>query len=228
MSFTGITSAPLTGTAATSGQPAANPGQVITLSGSGFDTTTDIVFATVDDGGNKSQVVVHPISASADGTSATAIVPGNAMTGVVRVVGDLNGNGVTLQIVPTITSITVNSVAGDGSSASVTLHGSGFVDGYNTAWNFGSISILDASSYNQGPDVYSTGTTVNLTVPLNGAFGPISVTTAGGTSAALATPLTGDHRHRDERHAGQRGAAVGQSGPGGDADRQRADHLERR
>ena len=155
VTFTGITSAPGSGTAANGAQPAANPGQVITLSGSGFDATTDIVFATIDDGGNKSQIVVHPISTTADGTSALVVVPTNATTGVVRVVGDLNGNGLALQIVPVITSITVNSLASDGSSANVTLHGSGFVDGYNTAWNFGSTSILDGSSANQGPDVFS-------------------------------------------------------------------------
>ena len=211
LSFTGITSAPLTGTAATGGQPAANPGQVITLLGSGFDSSTDIVFATVDDSGNKSQIVVHPIATSADGTNATAIVPVNAMTGVVRVVGDLNGNAVPLQIVPTISSITVNSVASDGSSANVTLHGTGFVDGYNTAWNFGSISVLDASSSNQGPDVFSSDTTVNLTVPLKGAFGPISVTTQGGTSAAVRDVADRRPWHSHERHAGQRGAAFRES-----------------
>ena len=191
LSFTGITASPLSGTAANAGLPAANQGQLITLAGTGLDATTDIVFTTVDDSGNKGQIVVHPIAVSADGTSATAVVPGNATTGIVRIVGDLNGNAVTLQILPTITGMTVNSVASDGSSASITLRGTGFVDGNNTFWQFGSVAVLDASSLNQGPDVYNGGTFVNLTVPLNGAFGPITVTTAGGTSAALSTPLTG-------------------------------------
>ena len=115
LSFTGISSTPLSGSASNNAQAAANPGQAIVLAGSGLDTSTDIVFATIDDSGNKGQVVVHPISTATDGTSATVIVPSNATSGVVRVVGDVNGNGIALQIVPTISRMVVNSVASDGS-----------------------------------------------------------------------------------------------------------------
>ena len=191
LSFTGITSTAQSGTAAIGGQAAANRGQTITITGTGLDLTTDVVFRTVDDSGNKGQVVVHPATAAADGTSATVVVPGNAVTDVVRVVGDHTGDDVPLQIVPTITGMTVNSVASDGSSAFITLHGTGLVDGNNSSYQIGSTIIADASSANQGPDVYSTGTNVDLTVPLfAGSFGPITVTTAGGTSTQLTAALT--------------------------------------
>ena len=189
LAFTGITATATTGAAANGGAASANPGQSITITGSGLDLTADVVFATVDDSGNKSQVVVHPTTAAADGTSATVVVPSNAVSGTVRVVGDLNGNGALLQIVPVVTSITVNSVASDGSSAYVTLHGSGFVDGNASSYQFGTTIVLDGSG-SQGPDVYSSGTNVNLTLPLTaGSFGPITVTTAGGTSAAFSATL---------------------------------------
>jgi hypothetical protein len=190
LTFTGITSAAGSGTAANGGQ-AANAGQAITINGTGLDTTTYVVFRIVDDNGNKGQVVVHPTAAASDGTSATVTVPTNAVTGVVRVVGDSTGHDVPLQIVPVIASMTVTSVAADGSSANVTLHGSGFVDGNGSSYQFGTTNIPDASGYYQGPDVASSGTVVTLTVPLSaGAYGPVTVRTEGGVSAAIHSTMT--------------------------------------
>ena len=151
-----------------------------------------MVFRTADDSGSKGQVVVHPTTATADGTSATVVVPTNAVTDVVRVVGDSTTNDVPLQIVPVISSMTVNSVISDGSFASVTFHGLGFVDGNNSVYQFGGTVITDASGQNQGPDVFSSGTQVNLSsVPLNPlSYGPITVKTAGGVSAPVTLTAT--------------------------------------
>ena len=191
LTFTGITATATSGTPVNGAQASANPGQTITITGTGLDTSTDIVFRTVDDSGNKGQVVVHPATAAVDGTSATVVVPTGAVTDVLRIVGDSAGNDVPLQIVPVLNAMTVNSVASDGSSAYITLHGFGFVDGNNSAYVFGTTVIPDANGANQGPDVYSTGTNVNLTLPLNAySYGPVVVKTAGGTSAPISFTAT--------------------------------------
>jgi hypothetical protein len=96
---------------------------------------------------------------------------------------------VALQIVPVITDVQVVFVAGDGSSATVDISGLGFVEGGNSEYRFGGESVLDAG-VNTGPDVFSNGV-VRVTVPLSAnAFGPISVKSAGGTSAAYSVSLS--------------------------------------
>ncbi|NML45874.1 phosphatase PAP2 family protein [Ramlibacter sp. G-1-2-2] len=197
LTFTGISASATSGTPANPGQASANPGQTITINGSGLDSSSDVVFQVVDGSGNRSDLVVHPTTAAADGSSATVVVPVNVLTGNVRVVGDANGSDVLLQILPTVTDVQVESVAGDGSSASVLVSGIGFVEG-DGAYQFGNLVLLDAS-VNTGPDVFGRSDptlgflnsgTVRLTVPLSdGVFGPITVRTAGGTSAAFTTSL---------------------------------------
>ena len=190
-SFTGITSAATSGMPANGALASANAGQTITITGTGLTTATDIVFRTIDDGGNRSQVVVHPATAAGDGTSAAVVVPGNAITDVVRVIGDANANDVLLQIVPVVASMTVTSVNSDGSFAAINLHGSGFIDGNDSTYVFGGTTVTDANSNNQGPDVFNTDTQVNLSVPLTAAaYGPVTVRTAGGTSAAVTLTAT--------------------------------------
>jgi len=84
----------------------------------------------------------------------------------------------------------VTSVASDGSTAQITLTGTGFVDGNKSSYQFGSATIQDAGG-NQATDVFSNGTSANLTVPLSaGAIGPVTVTTPGGISAPISTTLT--------------------------------------
>jgi hypothetical protein len=112
-------------------------------------------------------------------------VPANALSGSVRVLGA--AAAVPLQILPTITDVQVQSVAADGTSATVLITGTGFVEGANSEYHFGSATIVDPG--NSGPDV-SNGT-VRLTVPLRtGVFGAISVKTAGGSSAAFSVSLS--------------------------------------
>ena len=202
LSLTGITATADSGTAA-GGGAAANPGQVITLVGAGFDTSLDIVFQTIDANGTRSDRVVRPGTVNAGGTQVQVTVPLDAVTGSVRLVGDGSGASVALQIVPVVTDVQVQSVSSDGSSAVVILTGVGFVEGNNSEYRFGSgaggVVLLDAGAAT-GPDVgqfydytsnrYVTG--VQMTVPLSdGAFGPITVRTAGGTSAAYSVSLSG-------------------------------------
>jgi hypothetical protein len=83
-----------------------------------------------------------------------------------------------LQIVPVITSVDVDGVN------SVRITGSGLVEGNNTAYQFGNAIVIDTVQ-GTGPDVFSSGTLANATLPVQGV-GSFTVTTAGGTSAQIA------------------------------------------
>ncbi|WP_374090612.1 Ig-like domain-containing protein [Methylomicrobium lacus] len=200
LTLAGITASAASGTAAGA---SANPGQVISLSGSGFDSGLDIVFETIDSNGNRTETIVRPNTVNAEGSLVQVTVPLNAVSGVVRVVGDNSGAALALQIIPTLTGVEVQSVASDGSSAVVVLRGTGFIEGNNSEYRFGSgadgVVVLDAG-VSAGADVQqiydaALGQNLNgqvtLTVPLSdGAFGPISVKTAGGVSASFSVSLS--------------------------------------
>ena len=191
------------GATAASGTPqsgavaSANPGQTITLNGSGLDASTDVVFRTVDGGGNFSEVVVRPSAVNVGGAQLQVIVPINAASGDVRIVGA--AASVALQVVPTVLDVQVESISGDGASATVLIAGTGFVEGNNSQYQFGSATVLDAG-VNTGPDVfdrydptlgqYIANGYTRVTVALSdGIFGAINVKTAGGTSANYSASL---------------------------------------
>ncbi len=71
-----------TGTAADPARPSANPGQTITLRGSGLSITSEILMRWVDVAGWVKVVIVKPSGAASDGGSASLDVPSNA-TGAV-------------------------------------------------------------------------------------------------------------------------------------------------
>ncbi len=182
------------GTPADGGVAAANAGQTITLTGSSLTTTTSVVFKVVDAGGNVTDRVVRPATAAVDGSQATVVVPIDAVTGDVRIIG--SPTAIALQILPTIVDLQVESVAADGSSAQVLIAGTGLVEGANSEYRFGSGVVLDAGT-TTGADVFGRSDTVfipngyvRLTVPLsNGVFGAVSIKTAGGTSQAYSASL---------------------------------------
>ena len=194
-SFTGITGTASSGTPTVAATASAAPGQTITITGAGFDATTDVVFQTVDAAGARSQVLVRPTIVNAAGASASVVTPLNAVTGFVRIVGDQNAASVALQILPVVTGLTVQSVASDGSTATLLLSGAGFIEG-GGSYAFGATTVND-TGVSTGPDVYAgypnyvPNGTVSLIVPLtDGAFGPVVVTTAGGASAAYTASLS--------------------------------------
>ena len=196
-SLTGITASASSGSAANAAQASALPGQAITLSGNALSLTTEVVFFTTDASGNRADVVVHPGAVNPTGTTAQVIVPLNAVSGDVRVVG--SATAIALQIIPVVSDVQVASVAADGSSAQVLISGLGFVEGANSEYRFGNTVVLDAgtstgtdvfSRYDPALDTYIANGYVRLTVPLSsGVFGAISVKTAGGTSAAFTLNL---------------------------------------
>ena len=197
VALTGITATASSGAPADAAAASANAGQAITISGSGLDASTDIVFATRDSAGNIGDIVVRPATVAADGASLRVIVPSNAASGAVRIVG-ATGSAL-LQVVPTVLDVQVESVASDGSSAQVLIAGSGFAEGGNSEYRFGSATVLDAGN-GTGPDVfdrydaalgqYISNGYARVTVALsNGVFGAVSVKTAGGASAAWTATL---------------------------------------
>jgi hypothetical protein len=201
-SITGIIASASSGTPANPAQASAVPGQLVTIAGTSLTAQTDVVFDTIDSNGGRSQLIVHPTLLNAAGTEAQVVVPATAVTGMVRVAGDLNGAAIALQIIPLVTSVEVQSVAADGSSAVVVLRGAGFVEGNGSRYRFGNgagAQVVTDAGPALGPDVqqvydpalgqYVNGQ-VTLTVPLSdGAFGAISVSTDGGTSAGLSRSL---------------------------------------
>ena len=178
------------GTPADSAIPSANPGQIITLAGTDLSSTTEVVFEVIDSAGNRTEQIVRPTAVAEDGTSAEVLVPINAFTATIGVVGDQNNTQALLQIVPIINSVDLTSINGTSGAVSVQLRGDGFVEGNDSQYAFGGEVLTDLSTSSNPIDVRfrfeHENDSVQLTVPTLGDFaGPITVTTAGGTSAPL-------------------------------------------
>jgi hypothetical protein len=122
-----------------------------------------------------------------------------------------------LQIVPIVDSVDAFSLAQDGSSVVARLRGRGFVEDNSSIYTFGGVSVVDVSP-GAGPNVFGQSVendTADVTVPLSSAaFGPIVVTTPGGTSVPLSLTFSGiagldesrpgDHAHRRRVYHGDR------------------------
>jgi hypothetical protein len=170
----------VSGSPANPGLPSANPGQTITIHGSRFTTAklrSPLIFQTIDYAGVRGELGVEPTSVVADGSQMTVVVPSNAVTGPVGVIGDPQGTSIILQIVPTVTSV-VPLGAG-----LVRVNGQGLIEG-GTLYRFGVSEVLDGSVSRSGVDVAGNNdeATVTLAALSNGA---LTVTTAGGTSAPI-------------------------------------------
>ena len=199
LEFDGIVSVADSGTAADASLPGANAGQAITLAGGGFDFTTDVVFSMMDVNGTPYERVVRPVAVSEDGTELTVVVPEEAVTGTVGIIGDRNNTEAFLQIVPTLTAIDLTSISFDGSTFSAGFQGQGFVEG-GTTYTLGSESFVDDNVSPSGIDAttrvgidnrFVRGAHLSALAFSEGIFGPITVTTAGGTSAVLSVGYTG-------------------------------------
>ncbi|MHC5112427.1 MAG: beta strand repeat-containing protein, partial [Planctomycetota bacterium] len=194
LTFTGITddqggvAMATSGVAADNAVASANPGDTITLQGTGFDATTDVVFLVSNASGVVSERVVRPTAVNGDGTEIVVLVPLDAVTGPVSLVGDQLNAQRLLQIVPTVSNVDLTSVS--STTANFTLTGSGFIEGHGTVYALGAIDILD-KSVTTGPNAFSSNTTTQLSSAFGpDLFGAVTVTTAGGTSAAYSVGFT--------------------------------------
>src|SRR6266850_4441297 len=176
------------GTPAQSAVASANTGQTITLGGAGLRASDTVVFSSRDGAGTLSTQGVTPASVAADGTSLTVVVPTNATSGMVRLAGEQAG--VFLQVVPTLADADISSLYHGGTLA---LRGTGFAEGSSTV-HFGAQSLADSGPIS-GIDVFfgvaQENDRLNVVVPNGVPLGPITVTTLGGTSAALVRSFTG-------------------------------------
>ena len=202
--LSGLTASAASGTPANAGIASANTGQTITLAGSGLVAGDTVVFSAVDSNGRLFEQTVTPASIAADGASLTVAVPVNAATGHVRLARD--AAGLLLQIVPTLSDVTMN-VGGSFVGSNLTLTGSGFAEGASAVL-FGAQRVADLSR-NYGLDVTNSNNTgINLTVPDGVPTGPIRVSTIGGTSAAFGLSLAGITASADSGTAAGSGASA--------------------
>ena len=189
LTFASIVSTANTGTATNVGVASANPGQAITLQGTNFDLTTDVVFEVIDSSGNRSEEVVRPLAVNDEDTEIIVETPIDAVTGVVRIVGDQNATEAILQIVPTIDFVDLTSVT--PTTASFTLSGSGFIEGSNSLYMFGSESLTDMDISTSEINVFSNNTRSSVSIAYSeGLFGAVTVTTEGGTSDPFTVGFT--------------------------------------
>jgi hypothetical protein len=181
-----IESVASSGSAKSASIASANPGQSIRLNGSDFTMSTEVVFRLRRDDGYVYESIVKPTYVSDDRTKMDITVPNEATTGVVQVIGDTSSQSIPLQIVPMVTSVDVESIY--GTTAQVILRGRGFSEG-DGVYRFGSTEVMDPDTGYQNVDVgYSQvyNDWVRVSLPLSvSAFGEITVTTEGGTSAAF-------------------------------------------
>ena len=210
--FTGIETSADFGTPADGGQPSANVGQAITVTGAGFGSNTNVTFPTLGDTGIVGTTSVR-VASFGDGTEAVVTVPNTAVTGNVSMPG--NDGSIFLQVVPRITSFTNSDFRPSGASRNLTLIGNGFVEGGITV-HFGDTDVIDPNVSSTTVDVFSVGTGVSSVIPSNpGAL--VSVTTTGGTSNEVEvgptsfTELIASADFGTPTDGGERSANVGQS-----------------
>jgi RHS repeat-associated protein len=178
--LTGLQAVATIGTPANAGLASANIGQTITISGTGLGANAAVRFPTINSEGQAGFVAVRVSWVAAAGNLATVVVPDNAVTGDLMVVGATGT--VALQIVPHLASFSNGDFNWSGASQNLGLNGGGFVEGAITV-RFGAVNVVDP---NTGPgtlDVYGSRD-LAVVIPAN-AGGLVSVVTAGGASNAL-------------------------------------------
>ncbi|MGB0600309.1 MAG: Ig-like domain-containing protein [Rubripirellula sp.] len=175
--FDDIISVATSGTPANPSEPSANPGQVITVTGTQLTELTDFMTRFRDPSGGIRYEIIQPNFASADGTQATLLIPEkyNGAFNIRRLGADQEH---LLQIVPVVESIDVTSFNG-----TATLTGKGFQEAAGAIYQISGINIVD-DSVSQSPHVNFNNQTANLTLPMHG-FGQFTLTTDGGISEPI-------------------------------------------
>ena len=193
---TDITTVADSGTPLDPDLPSANISQDITIVGADFTMSSTVTFSVSDQNtGAVSAQNVSPNWVAADGMSMRVVVPDTATTATVSVDGFVSP---LLQIVPTIVDIDLSS-ATFSTGSSFFILGSGFIEGALTV-HFGTVDVVDTSP-SSGPDVFQSNLgagydkagndALSVSVPAGASPGPITVSTAGGTSAPMPISLTG-------------------------------------
>jgi hypothetical protein len=173
-----VTGTAMTGTPADPALPSANPGQAVTVTGTGLSVATDFIVEYRDSVGGLRNSLLNPVFARIDGTEAQLVIP-DYHNGVspVRTLG--SSFATPLQIVPRLDRADVTDVA------CVQLTGRGFLEGTGT-YAFPQGDVVDIN-VGLGPDVTGFGpesSVADVPFPITG-FGALAVTTPGGTSRPI-------------------------------------------
>ena len=154
-----------------SDMPSANVGQRITITGEGLTVADPVFFSGIDHTGESLVGIrVIPVSASPDGRSLDVVVPEGARTGKIWLSGE--DTGIVIQIVPVISGLTVFQ----GPLGGIGLRGTGLED--PVVVHFGDFDMVDYSR------LEGIGSTFGIPLLPDGIpLGPISLSSAGGTSA---------------------------------------------
>ena len=176
--LTTVTATTTLGTPFDAGKASANVGQVVTLTGESFvDGVTKVAMEAMTAGGTPFIITADPITINTESNSLTFEIPTAARTGHISLLN--GGSGITLQVVPTITSVSTTT---PGELADI--RGSGFIESFITV-RFGTADLVDGGPLSSdGVDVrdwFSENNRVDATVPMGGAS-PVLIITEGGTS----------------------------------------------
>ena len=198
--------------------PSANPGQLIELRIPGISTTSEVVFPVINGNGSVSQRSVRPIAINQDANIGHFTVPLDAFTGDIILPVEGPDSVLPLQVVPVVTDVDLQSIANNRSVANVRLRGSGFIEGNETTYRFGDVSVVDispSSGVNSGWFFSHENDGADVVVPTteDNFHGAVTVTTAGGTSAPWSvgfTELQGVALSGTPADAGEASANAGQ------------------
>ena len=173
-----------TGPVATSLSPASGPvGTVVTIVGDNFGTSAADLGVTFT---SLTGTVAATIT-SVSNTSLQVAVPAAALTGAVVVTRTGTAAGTspagTFSVTPVLSSL---SPASGPEGSAVTLSGTGLGNALRVSFNGVVVQRLNFSA----TDYTSQPNTITLNVPYGAATGPVVVTTAGGSSNAVAFTVT--------------------------------------
>ncbi|MFZ1169447.1 MAG: Ig-like domain-containing protein, partial [Candidatus Sulfotelmatobacter sp.] len=156
--------------------PAAAPGAIVTINGSGFQLNA----------GQTIQVLFNGVSFTPNQWSATSIiaeVPNNATSGTVTVVvGGVSSNSLDFNVEPPLTVTSISPNIGPfnnvGEAVTVTITGTGFgaTQSNSTVNFFGDVLGTTIVSWSD--------TSIEMWVPTDAASGPVSVQVGGVTAFA--------------------------------------------
>jgi len=172
--FTALEAEAASGTPTDPTVSSANVGQAIRINGENLWMSTVVRFSSLTSAGVEGMREVPVRRVAQDGSWAEVVVPQEAVTGSVVVVGVL-GDAASLQVVPVITDISVQSFT---PGTTVMIIGSGFVEGGTTV-TFGQFAVEDPS-LTAGPDVLEHNGLISLLLP-QAAGSVVGVRTAGGS-----------------------------------------------
>jgi hypothetical protein len=188
-SLAAVQSVAWSGTPADPTKASANPGQAITLEGSGLSTDSDILLRYTDHEGKLAVVHLSPLAASTDGTRATLLVP-YAANGAWALQMFGSASQPVLQVVPTLTGFSGYSLSGSGLVEGATRYdfpGAATVVDDNVGAGFDVTSPYYYDDDQLPSDDSSRDRAYLDTTALRAhGTGGLTVSTAGGTSAPLA------------------------------------------